>query len=83
MYLPGDNNPAASLRKPDVYEDHIGTMRGCVRDSVSCARSNGANLVAKLQHKHFEMHGSKSFIFDDQDPHASLLCRKGIITSTV
>ena len=52
-------------------------MRGRVRDSVPPTRSNSANLVAKVHHQHFEMHGSKSFIFDDQDPHASLLCRKG------
>src|SRR4029453_494291 len=53
-YLLGDNNPAASQRKPDVYEDHIGTMRGRVRDSVSPTRNNGANLVAKVHHQHFE-----------------------------
>ena len=76
MQLAGGINPAASQRKPDVYEGHIGTMRGRVYDGVSLTRGNGANLVAKLRHQHFEMHGYERLVFDDQDPHASLLCRQ-------
>jgi len=77
MQLAGGINPAALPRKPDVHEGDIGTMRGRVHDSVSRRGGNGANLVAELHHQHFEMHGKNSFVFDDQDPHASLPWQKG------
>ena len=77
MQLAGGINPAALPRKPDIHEGDIRTMRGRVHDSVSRRRRNGANLVAELHHQHFEIHGKKGFVFDDQYPHQSLPWRWG------
>ena len=77
MQLAGGIQPAALTRKPDVHEGDIGTMRGRAHDGVPRRRGNRADLVAELHHQHFQIHRKKSFIFDDQDQHASLPGRWG------
>jgi len=65
-------NPAASVRKPDVHKDKVGTVSGYLRNSVTGGSCYGANLVTKLNHQHCEIHGDKRFVLGNQDSHLAM-----------